>query len=340
MSRIDDIEAAYRKGQEFRENSDPFQKFEYQTFHHTGQAAMSAFFTEDDEAIAFRYGYDGVELELCYECERIEENCKCDNSSNDSASHGDDESGSIRDDYSSGESSSSSLGYSSDSSSSSTTSAGGCIAPLLIVLAVIGGVYWLSGIEIKRWGKEKEVWTMMGVNTDMLNVRSGPGTNYGVVEKFPRGARLAITGQPTMNGSDEWIRVSIDDGKVQGWANLKYLSASPQMDKSPKGQERLPEAEVKQPAQEPTNGTSTAPAAEVPPNVTVIPRSAATPSPTPTPVEIITSRDGQIVPVEPTPRQTAPNTPRQEIESSDDIPRLKRRPPQDEGVPTLRKRDQ
>lgn len=194
-------------------------------------ASLSVFGTSDEE-IAYEKGYDGDELELCYECERVKENCECDNGPQASESDSSDES----DNYtSSGGSGSSSSDYSSSSYSSSDTSARSFIGCLILMVVIVGGVILLgkAGMdrynETKSWGKNQEVWTMMGVNTTMLNVRSGPGTNSPVIARFGRGARLATTGNPVMNGNQQWVRVSTDDGKVQGWANLKLLSTSPQL---------------------------------------------------------------------------------------------------------------
>lgn len=73
-------------------------------------------------------------------------------------------------------------------------------------------------------GGQQTVWKTMGVNTSKLNVRSGPGADSPVVAHFGRGARLVVTGEPVNRGQEQWIRVSADDGKIQGWANLKFLS--------------------------------------------------------------------------------------------------------------------
>lgn len=61
------------------------------------------------------------------------------------------------------------------------------------------------------------------VNTLELNIRSNPGANSPIVGKFKKGARLAFTGEPVNIDGGLWIRVSTDDGKIQGWANRKYL---------------------------------------------------------------------------------------------------------------------
>lgn len=237
MSRIDDIWAAYYKGQADHEKDGPLDYAVHYGMAHPMAAVMSIFGTTDEQ-YAYEKGYEGDELELCYECEHVIENCVCEKGSSSNESYSD--SSSISDNYESSGGSDSSSGYA-GSSSSSSTSSGGCIVPLIIVIVVIGGVIWLgkSGLdryrETKRWGQNQEVWTMMGVNANQLNVRSGPGTDSPVVAKFGRGARLAMTGEPVMHGNERWVRVSTDDGKVQGWAVLKFLSTAPQLDE-PQGQ--------------------------------------------------------------------------------------------------------
>ena len=72
--------------------------------------------------------------------------------------------------------------------------------------------------------QQQTVWTVGMVNTQELNVRSEPGANSKIVGKFKKGARLAFTGNPVSHGGGFWIRVSTDDGKIQGWANKKFIS--------------------------------------------------------------------------------------------------------------------
>lgn len=72
-------------------------------------------------------------------------------------------------------------------------------------------------------GSQQTVGRTMGVSTSRLNVRSGPSADSPVVAQLGRGARLAVTGEPVGKGQEQWVRVSADDGKIQGWANLKFL---------------------------------------------------------------------------------------------------------------------
>jgi len=56
------------------------------------------------------------------------------------------------------------------------------------------------------------------VTTD-LNLRSGPGTNHGIITAMPRGAQVAVHQCP---GS--WCQVTY--GGVTGWASHRYLSGA------------------------------------------------------------------------------------------------------------------
>jgi uncharacterized protein YgiM (DUF1202 family) len=51
--------------------------------------------------------------------------------------------------------------------------------------------------------------------TDALNVRSGPGTSYGVVASAKRGEKYTVTGQ---NGNCTWLKIA-GGGKALGWVS-------------------------------------------------------------------------------------------------------------------------
>lgn len=77
MSRINDIWEAYYRGQSDAENEDIGESAVHNTAGHM-LAATFAIFGESDEEIAYEKGYHGEDLEICEECERIEDNCECD----------------------------------------------------------------------------------------------------------------------------------------------------------------------------------------------------------------------------------------------------------------------
>lgn len=161
-----------------------------------------------------------------------------DDGDGDDETYSGNESHETRENYGGSGASSSSSGHSGSSNSSSGTSESSGV-PLILVVVVIGGVIILGNWGMNRfkameWGsKGKQEVRMMGVNTTMLNVRSGPGTTSTIIAKFAQGARLATTGEPVLvNGNEQWVRVSTEDGSVQGWVNLKFLSTSPQQEQN------------------------------------------------------------------------------------------------------------
>src|ERR1051326_2711663 len=99
------------------------------------------------------------------------ETCR-DNSSDDTS-----------EDYKGSEASSSSSYSGSSSSSGDTSGSSGAGALLLVVIAIVGVIILVvNGLNATKWtGNAKEVWVTMNVNTTMLNVRSGPGTDSPVI---------------------------------------------------------------------------------------------------------------------------------------------------------------
>ncbi|MFN8527798.1 MAG: SH3 domain-containing protein [Anaerolineae bacterium] len=57
------------------------------------------------------------------------------------------------------------------------------------------------------------------VNTAYLNIRSGPGLNYGAIATLPQGFGVRLLGR---NSGENWVLVGLTDG-TQGWANINYL---------------------------------------------------------------------------------------------------------------------
>jgi hypothetical protein len=96
------------------------------------------------------------------------------------------------------------------SSSSESSGSSGVGALLFVVIAIVGVIILvMNGYQsVGRGNSEKEVSVMMGVNTTMLNVRSGPGTENSIIAKFGRGTLLTTTGEPVTKGNEHWVRVS------------------------------------------------------------------------------------------------------------------------------------
>lgn len=57
------------------------------------------------------------------------------------------------------------------------------------------------------------------VNTGMLNLRNGPGANFEIVAKLPRGSVINLHGR---NADQSWVQVSIPGGS-QGWVSSRYI---------------------------------------------------------------------------------------------------------------------
>ena len=60
------------------------------------------------------------------------------------------------------------------------------------------------------------------INAYYLNVRSGPGTGYGVMTTVPGGTVVTLLGRSTGSG---WVKVQLVGGTV-GWVSANYLSTS------------------------------------------------------------------------------------------------------------------
>jgi LysM repeat protein len=60
------------------------------------------------------------------------------------------------------------------------------------------------------------------VNTGSLNVRSGPGLEYGSITTLPYGFGVTMIGR---NPEGNWVFISLTNG-LQGWVNVNYLLTS------------------------------------------------------------------------------------------------------------------
>ena len=58
--------------------------------------------------------------------------------------------------------------------------------------------------------------------TDVLNMRSGAGTNYSVLQVLPKGTKLTVVDSTSHSG---WVKVKTSAGKT-GWCSREYLSLS------------------------------------------------------------------------------------------------------------------
>jgi len=60
--------------------------------------------------------------------------------------------------------------------------------------------------------------TLWAVNTSTLNVRSGPSTTNGVVDRLSRGEQVLVTAE-----SNGWMKIRIEGDGVDGWVSKKLL---------------------------------------------------------------------------------------------------------------------
>lgn len=58
------------------------------------------------------------------------------------------------------------------------------------------------------------------ISADRLNVRSGPGVQYGVISKLTSGAQVKVTGQAE---TGDWLRIALDSGE-EGWIAAVYAT--------------------------------------------------------------------------------------------------------------------
>ena len=244
MSKIDDIWEAYYKGQAALENDDVLSIAFHNIFGHAIGAMIPG--GDSDEELAFEKGYHGDDLEICEECEHVQENCECEKDKDDGYSDVRDSSsddGGDNSSYSSGGGGDSSYGGSSYAGSGgggasyydgSGSSSSGCLAPLILAVVVIGGIYfglgWISSQmnnergESNSTGRNNTVGTLKRVNTINLNMRSGPGEEYPIVKVFPQDSRIVSYGETRQVGKTTWTQASTDNGQIRGWVNSKYLS--------------------------------------------------------------------------------------------------------------------
>jgi len=249
-------------------------------------------------------------------------------------------------------------GRSSQSSSDSGESGSFGVVALIGIAIVIGVVVWLGSTPIERHTPNQEVWTMRRVKAVKLNIRSAPGVQSPIVAAFEQGWRIAVTGEPVNEGNSLWVRVSSDDGKIQGWANQSYIDSGPydqSVDTTIASQEKTEEPALQQPAPAPASSsnellkvtpyeqsepkapaTDSKPEIKVAPNMEVVsdgPHNSATPSTTTSQSKITVPSNVRISSDEPARETSEP--------SSDGVPRLKKRNPDpaSESMPRLKKRD-
>lgn len=61
------------------------------------------------------------------------------------------------------------------------------------------------------------------VIASVLNVRSGPGMNYPVINQLKKGTRVYNSGIYGINGTTTWYKIKTFDAKIEGYVSKNYL---------------------------------------------------------------------------------------------------------------------
>ena len=93
--------------------------------------------------------------------------------------------------------------------------------------------YYPSGIQPIPVGKPGSSQVSGTVNTDRLNVRSGPGTNYPVVDGLGRGASVSLL---EVSPDREWASVRLPNER-EGWVHVPLLALAGSLDDVPVAKE-------------------------------------------------------------------------------------------------------
>jgi uncharacterized protein YgiM (DUF1202 family) len=63
------------------------------------------------------------------------------------------------------------------------------------------------------------------VDTDVLNLRTGPGLDYSVVTGLPYGTLVVATGNSHVTGGYDWWEVDVEDRGLTGWVASELLAS-------------------------------------------------------------------------------------------------------------------
>ncbi len=90
------------------------------------------------------------------------------------------------------------------------------------------------------------------VVTNLLNLRSGPGTSYNIIAQLPYGTTVQIVGDPQAADGHSWLEVT-SRGYGQGWVAAAFLNAG----ETPAAAAAPAPTPTPEPAAAPTNGGGT-----------------------------------------------------------------------------------
>jgi uncharacterized protein YraI len=84
-----------------------------------------------------------------------------------------------------------------------------------ILFAALAAALVLSALPVMAQPSATAV-----INTAFLNVRSGPGLEYGAIATLPKGYGVNLIGR---NAAYNWVFIA-DNAGLQGWVNVNYIS--------------------------------------------------------------------------------------------------------------------
>lgn len=122
------------------------------------------------------------------------------------------------------------------STTDSSISLGWVLIGAMIIFAIVLGIGIWANKPVRPIPSNPTVATLSGfayVNTQQVNLRSGPGSEYGSVDKFPRGTQLSLLQRSSAADGGSWIKVRIGD--LEGWVNEKLIASTPPTDDTPVG---------------------------------------------------------------------------------------------------------
>jgi len=94
-------------------------------------------------------------------------------------------------------------------------------------LNYVGGTSdgWVAGdyLGLVSTGGEFAIGDTVAVDSQTLNVRSGPGTGYTIIDYFSYGDQSVVTDGPYSADGYTWYEVSYGDGYYSGWVAGDYL---------------------------------------------------------------------------------------------------------------------
>jgi N-acetylmuramoyl-L-alanine amidase len=83
-----------------------------------------------------------------------------------------------------------------------------------------GPAFPMENIRARVAGRREDDWPVFEVTASRLNIRSGPGVDFGkVADALVRGTKLAV-----LDSTDRWSRVVVEEEiDLEGWVSSRYI---------------------------------------------------------------------------------------------------------------------